>query len=262
MDIAGYLASVFIGIFLGLIGGGGSILTVPVLVYLFHTDTILSTTYSLFVVGITSLIGAFFYFKRRQVNLNTVVAFGLPSIAAVFLTRFFLIPVIPETLFQIGSFVLTKNVFFMILFGALMIAAAYSMIRRRAAVASEEKTGKPKNILLVLQGMFVGLVTGLVGAGGGFLIIPALVNFLKLPMKTAIGTSLAIISINSLTGFLFSLKASVIHWNFLLSISGLSVAGLFIGMMLSRRINGSKLKPVFGWFVLIMGVYILFREIT
>ena len=262
MDIAGYLASVFIGIFLGLIGGGGSILTVPVLVYLFHTDTILSTTYSLFVVGITSLIGAFFYFKRRQVNLNTVVAFGLPSIAAVFLTRFFLIPLIPETLFQIGSFVLTRNVFFMILFGALMIAAAYSMIRRGAAVASEEKTGKPKNIFLVLQGMFVGLVNGLVGAGGGFLIIPALVNFLKLPMKTAIGTSLAIISINSLTGFLFSLKVSVIHWNFLLSISGLSVAGLFIGMMLSRRINGSKLKPVFGWFVLIMGVYILFREIT
>lgn len=262
MDIAGYLASVFIGIFLGLIGGGGSILTVPVLVYLFQIDTLLSTTYSLFVVGITSLIGAFFYFKRGQVNLNTVAAFGLPSIAAVFLTRIFLIPVIPETLFRIGSFVLTKNVFFMILFGALMIAAAYSMIRKGAAEGSEEKTGKPKNILLVLQGMFVGLVTGLVGAGGGFLIIPALVNFLKLPMKTAIGTSLAIISINSLTGFLFSLKASVIHWNFLLSISGLSVAGLFIGMVLSRRINGSKLKPVFGWFVLIMGVYILFREIS
>jgi uncharacterized membrane protein YfcA len=255
MDIAGYLASVFIGIFLGLIGGGGSILTVPVLVYLFHTDTILSTTYSLFVVGITSLIGAFFYFKRGQVNLNTVVVFGLPSIAVVFLTRFFLLPVIPETLFQIGSFVLTKHVFFMSLFGALMIAAAYSMIRRRAAEAPEEKTGNPRNILLVLQGMFVGLVTGLVGAGGGFLIIPALVNFLKLPMKTAIGTSLAIISINSL-------KDSVIHWNFLLSISGLSVAGLFIGMMLSGRINGSKLKPAFGWFVLIMGIYILFREIS
>ena len=262
MDIAGYLASVFIGIFLGLIGGGGSILTVPVLVYLFHTDTILSTTYSLFVVGTTSLIGAFFYFKRRQVNLNTAVVFGLPSIAAVFLTRIFLIPVIPETLFQIGSFALTKSVFFMLLFGVLMVAAAYSMIRKKAVEESEEKTGKPKNALLILQGMFVGLVTGLVGAGGGFLIIPALVNFLKLPMKTAIGTSLAIISINSLTGFLFSLKNSAIHWNFLLLISGLALAGLFIGMMFSRKIDGSKLKPAFGLIVLIMGIYILFREMS
>lgn len=261
MDITGYLASVLIGVFLGLIGGGGSILTVPVLVYLFHIDTVLSTTYSLFIVGITGLTGAFFYFRRKQVSFVTVLAFGLPSIMTVFLTRTFLLPAIPDTLFQFHSLVIRKSAFFMVLFGILMIAAAFSMMRKRAAESVGIQGTRPKNGLLILQGIFVGVVTGLVGAGGGFLIIPALVNFLKLPMKTAIGTSLAIISINSLTGFLFSLKAFAIHWNFLLVISGLAIAGLFIGMLLSLRINGEKLKPAFGWFVLVMGVYILFREI-
>jgi uncharacterized membrane protein YfcA len=262
MDIAGYVASVFIGIFLGLIGGGGSILTVPVLVYLFGLDALLSTTYSLFVVGTTSLIGAFFYFRRKQVSFTTVIVFGLPSVVAVFLTRMFLLPAIPDILFEAGSFTVSKRIFFLALFGILMIAAAVSMIRKPALEPGSDHLQKLPKGLLIIQGTAVGLVTGLIGAGGGFLIIPALVNFLKLPMKTAIGTSLAIISINSLTGFLFSLHGSAIHWRFLLLVSMLAIAGLFIGMLLSRQINGAKLKSAFGWFVLVMGVYILFREIS
>ena len=144
MEIAGYFASIFIGILLGLIGGGGSILTVPVLVYLFSLDTVLSTTYSLFVVGVTSLVGSVFYFKRGQVNRNTVIAFGLPSIAIVFLTRWFIVPAIPEHLFQIGSFAVTKNVFFMLLFAFLMIAAAYSMIKKRKVQDNESGQNKPR----------------------------------------------------------------------------------------------------------------------
>lgn len=262
MEIAGYFASVFIGVSLGLIGGGGSILTVPVLVYLFSLDTVLSTTYSLFVVGVTSLVGSIFYFKRGQVDLRTVLAFGLPSIISVFFTRILVVPAIPEHLFKIGSFAVTKSVFFMLLFAALMIGAAYSMIKKRKVLSSDAVKGKPNYLLLVLQGVFVGFVTGIVGAGGGFLIIPALVNFLKLPMKTAIGTSLVIITINSLTGFLFSLHGTAIDWRFLGIISFFAIVGIFIGMALSKKINGAQLKPAFGWFVLAMGVYIIVKEVV
>lgn len=261
MDIAGYFASVFIGILLGLIGGGGSILTVPVLVYLFGLDAVLSTTYSLFVVGTTSLVGSIFYFKRGQVDRITVLAFGLPSIAMVFFTRRVIVPAIPEHLFQLGSFDITKSIFFMLLFALLMIAASYSMIKKRKTSSVQERQGKPNYIFLILQGFFVGIVTGIVGAGGGFLIIPALVNFLKLPMKTAVGTSLVIIAINSLTGFLFSLHGTEINWKFLGIITFFAITGIFIGMALSKKINGARLKPIFGWFVLAMGIFIVIREL-
>lgn len=261
MDIAGYFASVFIGILLGLIGGGGSILTVPVLVYLFGLDAVLSTTYSLFVVGTTSLVGSIFYFKRGQVDRITVLAFGLPSIAMVFFTRRVIVPAIPEHLFQLGSFDITKSIFFMLLFALLMIAASYSMIKKRKTSSVQERQGKPNYIFLILQGFFVGIVTGIVGAGGGFLIIPALVNFLKLPMKTAVGTSLVIIAINSLTGFLFSLHGTEIDWKFLGIITFFAITGIFIGMALSKKINGARLKPIFGWFVLAMGIFIVIREL-
>ncbi len=261
MDFAGYFASVFIGILLGLIGGGGSILTVPVLVYLFHLDTVLSTTYSLFVVGTTSLVGSVFYFRRGQVDYSTVLAFGLPSIAVVFFTRHFIVPAIPDHLFDIGNFIVTKSIFFMLLFAVLMIAAAYSMIKKRPDPASGAQRGKSNYLLLILQGIFVGFVTGIVGAGGGFLIIPALVNFLKLPMKTAVGTSLVIITINSLTGFLFSLHGTEIDWKFLAIIAFFAISGIFIGMAISKKINGNRLKPAFGWFVLVMGIYIVLKEV-
>ncbi len=261
MDIIGYFASVFIGILLGLIGGGGSILTVPVLVYLFGLDTILSTTYSLFVVGTTSLVGSVFYFKRGQVDRITVLAFGIPSIAMVFFTRRFIVPAIPEHLFQIKGFDITKSIFFMLLFALLMIAAAYSMIKKQETSSVPVRQGKPNYIFLILQGLFVGIVTGIVGAGGGFLIIPALVNFLKLPMKTAVGTSLVIIAINSLTGFLFSLHGTEIEWKFLGIITLFAITGIFIGMALSKKINGARLKPIFGWFVLAMGVFIVIKEL-
>lgn len=260
MDITGYFASIFIGLLLGLIGGGGSILTVPVLVYLFSVNPVLSTTYSLFVVGTTSLVGSVFYFRQKLVDGKTVLAFGLPSILMIFLTRTFVVPAIPEIIFSSGKFQLSKETLLMLLFALLMIAAAFSMIRKKNKVeASDSKHVRFSS--LILQGLFVGFVTGLVGAGGGFLIIPALVNFLKLPMKTAVGTSLVIITINSLIGFLFSLHTFEINWGFLLSVVGFAILGIFIGMALSKKINGAQLKPAFGWFVLAMGLYIVFQEV-
>ncbi|MBS1775871.1 MAG: sulfite exporter TauE/SafE family protein [Bacteroidetes bacterium] len=261
MDIAGYLASIFIGVALGLIGGGGSILTVPVLVYLFSVDAVLATAYSLFIVGNTSVVGSISYFKKGLVDIKTAVVFGIPSIAAVFLTRAFIVPAIPNEIFSVGNFSVTKSILLMLLFAVLMILASSRMIKKCTDCNEDEKQIQQINYpLSFLQGTFVGLVTGLIGAGGGFLIIPALVNLLKLPMKTAIGTSLLIISINSLTGFLFSLHHTIIDWKFLLVISSIAIIGILIGSFISTKIDGKKLKPAFGWFVLVMGIYIIIKE--
>src|SRR5690606_14112497 len=261
MDIAGYLASIFIGIALGLIGGGGSILTVPVLVYLFSKDVVLATAYSLFIVGITSIFGSFSYFKRGLVNIRTAVVFGIPSIAAVFFTRGYIVPAIPDIIFSLGNFTLTKSVLLMLLFAFLMIFASYGMIRKEPAISHETSRSQQFNYpLIFVEGIVVGVLTGLVGAGGGFLIIPALVMLSKLPMKEAVGTSLVIIAAKSLIGFLGESSETAIDWRFLLMVSVFAIIGIFIGSALSKKIDGKKLKPAFGWFVLVMGIYIIIKE--
>ncbi|MET6999894.1 sulfite exporter TauE/SafE family protein [Chitinophaga defluvii] len=262
MDIAGYSASVFIGISLGLIGGGGSILTVPVLVYLFNLDAVLATAYSLFIVGSTSIVGSFSYFKKGLVSIKTAIVFGIPSIAAIFLTREYILTAIPQDVFTVGSYTITKDILLMLLFAALMIAASYSMIKKDNGGTNDEALQKPSfdYLQILLQGIFIGVITGLIGAGGGFLIIPALVNLLKLPIKTAIGTSLLIISINSLMGFLFSLPHTSVQWGLLLVIASIAIIGILIGSYLSTKIKATKLKPAFGWFVLVMGIYIIIKE--
>jgi uncharacterized protein len=262
MDILGYIASVFIGISLGLIGGGGSILTVPVLVYLFGVDPLLATTYSLFIVGATSLAGAFTKYKQGLINFRTAFIFALPAVVTVFVTRRFLVPLIPQNIFTVDNFTFTKPLLLLILFAVLMIAASVSMIRGNGKEAVNEKENQVFNYpMIFLQGAFVGIVTGLVGAGGGFLIIPALVIFSKLPMKKAIGTSLFIISINSFIGFLSSLPHHLMDWKLLLIVTALAIAGIFTGNKLGHKIPGEKLKNGFGWFVLVMGIYIIVKEL-
>lgn len=260
MDIAGYIASVLIGISLGLTGGGGSILTVPVFVYLFNVDAASATVYSLFVVGITSTVGSVSYFKRGMVNTKTVVVFGIPSVTAVFLTRAYIAPAIPQSIFSIGNFTLSRNILLMLLFALLMVFASYSMIRKSKELPESSSQKLFSYPLLFAQGIFIGIITGLVGAGGGFLIIPALVNLLKMPMKTAVGTSLVIIAINSLAGFLFSVRHTVIQWSLLVSVTAIAIAGILIGSYVSTKIDDKKLKPGFGWFVLVMGICIILKE--
>jgi len=260
MEIIGYTAAILIGVSLGLIGGGGSILTVPVLVYLFGIDAFLATEYSLFVVGISSLVGSVSYFKKRLVNFKMALVFGIPSVISIFLTRQYILPLIPEEVFQIQNFIITRNILLLLIFAGLMILASYKMIKSNSSKESLESTGN-NAYLAAGQGSIVGVLTGLVGAGGGFLIIPALVNLLKIPMKMAIGTSLVIISINSLIGFFSSVNHMKIEWKFLISITGIAIAGIIIGSQLSGKIDGKKLKPAFGWFILIMGIYIITKEI-
>ena len=242
MAIVGYVASILIGISLGLIGGGGSILTVPVLVYLFGVEPVLASAYSLFIVGASSLVGAWPKFKQGFGNIKTAIIFGIPSIAAVYATRKFLVPAIPAELGTIAGVVVTKSLLMMMLFAVLMIAASFSMIRSKKANDSNEPAEQEFNFLLILlEGAFVGVLTGLVGAGGGFLIIPALVLLSKLPMKQAVGTSLLIIAAKSLIGFTGDLSNHInINWTLLLMVTALAIVGIFIGDRLSKKIDGNK----------------------
>jgi uncharacterized membrane protein YfcA len=264
MEILGYIASVLIGISLGMLGSGGSILTVPVLVYLMNINPLLATTSSLFIVGTTSLIGGLRAYSKGFVDFRAITEFGIPSIFSIFITRHYILPSLPDILFSIGNIRVSKEMFLMLVFAVLMLAAAFTMIY------SDNEMPPPKNIQrdrhkkilpLVLLGLAIGFVTGLLGAGGGFLIIPAFVLFLKLPMKKAVGTSLLIIAINSLFGFLFSLKQFEYNWTILILFSLLAIAGIFIGGQLADKISGTSLKKGFGLFVLVMGLYVIFKEL-
>lgn len=260
--IIGFAAAVLIGVSLGLIGGGGSILTVPVLVYILDVDPVLATAYSLFVVGATSLVGAGTYMKNGLVNYKTAAVFAIPSFIAVFLTRKYLVPALPDPLFTVGEAVISKNIGIMVFFALIMLAASYSMIRKKKCVDCDEEQEIKFNFpMIALEGSVVGLVTGIVGAGGGFLIIPALVILAKLPMKMAVGTSLLIIAAKSLIGFLGDVSTQTIDWQMLLIFTSLSIVGIFIGSALSKKINEKALKTGFGWFVLAMGIYIIAKEL-
>jgi hypothetical protein len=332
METLGFLSAIIIGFTLGLIGGGGSILTVPVLVYMFQIEPVMATAYSLFVVGISSSVGALNYMKKGLMNYKTAIVFAVPSFIAVFLTRKFLVPAIPDQLFALGKldittdllfililigvmlsvsllslnktfrgskahvrafllvtpaaimvfivrqfiiplipenlivlgdFTLTKSIGIMVFFALIMFFSAFSMIRgRKEAGEGTEPKGIIYNYpMIVIEGAIVGTITGLVGAGGGFLIIPALVLLAGLPMKMAIGTSLLIISVKSLLGFLGDIGNQEITWTFLLAFTGLAVIGIFAGTYTSKFIDGNKLKKGFGWFVLIMAIYIMINEL-
>lgn len=262
LEIIGYSVALVIGLALGLIGGGGSIITVPVLVYLMNLPPVIATGYSLFVVGSTSLIGAYINFKKGNIDVKSALIFAAPSLIAVLITRQFILPAMPDKILPLNSFIITKDIFLMVVFSILMIAVSISMIKQKSATLKNEGLHNTNFSQVFIQGSLVGFISGLIGAGGGFLIIPALVMFLKLPMKVAIGTSLLIIAINSLIGFAGDLFTDIhVDWNMLLLFTSISIVGVFIGTQLSHSIPGEKLKPAFGWFVLVMGISIMTKEL-
>ncbi|MDB9721132.1 sulfite exporter TauE/SafE family protein [Winogradskyella sp.] len=262
-ELFGYLGALIVGLVLGLIGGGGSILTVPILVYLIGLNPVVATAYSLFVVGVTSVIGAYKNFKKGLVDVKTAIIFAIPAFIAVYITRRFLVPIIPDSVFTLAGFEVTKNIFIMLFFAIIMLLASFSMIKAKKNTQIDNTTTKIKYNypLIAIEGILVGALTGLVGAGGGFLIIPALVLLVKLPMKKAVGTSLLIIAAKSLIGFLGDLSNLNIDWPFLLIFTSISIVGIIIGMSLSKFISGKKLKTGFGYFTLIMAIYIIYKEL-
>jgi len=258
MEVFGYLLAVLIGIFLGIFGGGGSLLAVPVFAYIFSLDEKLATAYSLFTVGISSIVGAIK--QLGNIEWKVTLIFGIPSIIAVWLTRFFIIPNLPEIIFDNETFIITRRMLIFGIFTFLLFISSFSMIYET------NKNVKPINIknfyvLIIIEGFIVGGLTGFVGAGGGFLIIPALVILIGLDIKKAIATSLIIIALKSTFGFfLGDVMVMNIDWNFLIYFTLLTTLGVIIGAYFGKSIDKLKLKKWFGIFIMVIAISILFKE--
>lgn len=259
-NILGYFGALFIGLIIGLLGGGGSILTVPLLVYLLAYNPVIATAYSLFVVGTSALIGAIQKYKNGNVDIKTGLAFSFPSFIAVYVSRRFLVPAIPNEIFTIQNFILTKDILIIVFFAIIMLIASISMIKKRKRDLKNLHYKQPY-YKTFLQGITIGVITGLIGAGGGFLYVPALVLWANLPMKKAVGTSLVIVSFNSLIGFTGDMQTLEIDWNFLWLFTSLTIAGVIIGGRLSNFIPNTVLKKGFGYLILLMSFYILLKEL-
>ena len=260
IEYLGYACAVVMGTILGLTGGGGSILTVPVLVYVVGLNPVTAAAYSLFIVGTTAAFGTVQNIKNGNVVIKTGLLFAFPSLIGVYLARMFLIPVIPDILLQFDTVTITKRVVLMTLFAIIMIFAALPMIRDRKEVSDAGKVTYHK-FWMPVQLFFAGVLVGLVGAGGGFLFIPLLLFVAKLSIKKAVATSLLIIAINSLIGFTGDLPNISMDWRFLLIFTLFSIIGVFTGIYLNKMVNEKRLKKGFGYFVLLMAAYILLREI-
>lgn len=258
MILLGYLLAVAMGLTLGLIGAGGSILTVPILVYLLGVKPVVATGYSLLVVGSAALTGAIRYQRNGLVNLKAAAMFAAPAMLTVLATRTFIVPAIPDPIAGIP-----KDIFIMMLFAGLMILAAGFMLRPVKVTPNRSHAmtfGRMAKLILGSAG--VGLLTGMVGAGGGFLIIPTLIALFGLSMKEAIGTSLAIIAINSLVGFKGDIAAGIpLDWPLLGTFLGLTLLGMWLGTTLGKRLEGEKLKKLFGVFTLLIGIAVLIEEL-
>jgi len=264
MEIIGFVCAMLVGISLGVLGSGGSILTVPIMVFLFNINPVAATGYSLFVVGITSAIGCATYIRKKLVDIRTALIFAVPSIISVFITRHFLMTSVPDIILKTDSYVLTKDLFIMILFAILMMIIAYNMIHTANYKEADQSEVKKINYLwLVSIGFVSGILTGALGVGGGFIIIPALVLFAKIPIKMSVGTSLLIIAFNSLSGFIQEVitKHENLDFKFLFIFSLISILGIFIGFRLTMNLYPSQMKRTFGWFVLVMGICVFIKEV-
>ena len=262
MIILGYAMAMAMGLTLGMIGAGGSILTMPILVYVFGVSPYLATTYSLFLVGTTAAVGTITYSLKSQIDFMKAMLFGIPSIAAVYLTRLHLMPSLPPELLSVNDYSLTLDIFIMILFAILMAVASVLMLRQSHPNKKNLIHSKVLWVVIILEGLTVGMLTGILGAGGGFLIIPALVILVGMDMRVAVGSSLLIIALKSFMGFLADLQAGIaVDYPFLLTFLLFTVLGLSLGFGLSKKVSADGLKKLFGWFTLFMGIFILIKEI-
>lgn len=255
-----YLSALLVGFVMGLLGGGGSILTIPIFVYLFGIAPIVATAYSLFVVGATATVGAIKNFRNKKINLRVGLLFGIPSFLGTYLTRRYILPNLPDQLFSIGNLYISKDLFIMILFAIMMMSASISMIRGRKKSSGDKPKAKASTVILL--GLIIGLITGFIGAGGGFIIVPALIFLAHLDIKIAIGTSLFIIMMKSFIGFLGDLQIATMDWEFLITFSLLAAIGILIGVRVAKKIKAANLKKIFGWFILVVGFYVIYKEIS
>ncbi len=248
MIIIALVLAALVGVSLGLLGGGGSILTVPILTYVLGMDTREAISASLFIVGITSIVAMVGHAGSGRVKWRSGLEFGLAGMAGSFAGA------------QLGR--LLSAAVLMVLFAVVMLTAATAMIRGRKDRSTEKEPTAPRSRLLQMMasGATVGVVTGLVGVGGGFLIVPALVLFTGLPMGAAVGTSLLVIAMNSAAGFASTMISVRLHWPIILVFTAIAIIGSFVGLVLAKRLQGRTLRKAFGVFVLAMGLLVLAQE--
>lgn len=247
--IVGALLAVLIGVSLGLLGGGGSILTVPILVYVIGVPAHEAIALSLLVVGTTSITALIPHARGGRVRWKTGIVFGLTSMVGAFGAG--------KLAHHIPSTVL------LVAFGAMMLVTAVAMMRGRAGAEPEDTSGEATLPVLKImaEGLVVGAVTGLVGAGGGFLVVPALMWLGKLPMRAAVGTSLLVIAMKSFAGFGGYLANVSVDWSLAALVTGAAVVGSFGGAALAGRMPQDLLRRAFAWFVVTMAVLVLFQEL-
>jgi uncharacterized membrane protein YfcA len=257
----GYVALMFVGVALGVTGTGGSMLAIPVLVYFFSLDAVMASAYSMFLVGFTSLAGSFLKKQKQLVDVRTGAFFGAPSVVAAFVARKWLVVALPDVVFQRSAFTLTKDTLLLVLLSLLMITSSLSIICK--GNADGERQGAPQKLLLVLAGLLVGLLAGLVGAGGGVLILPALLFFGRLPFKRAVGTTLVIIASNCLLGFCGDVLNHTLNWLFVLSLSAVALIGMYVGEVAEKYLFPSvSWHKAFGWILLLMALCMLVNELV
>lgn len=259
MEIIGLILTIFIGLLVGLFGGGGSILTVPVLVYLFAIPATLSTTYSLALVSITSLIAATPHVLQKKLSFKKILQLGIPSMLSLYTVRAYILPSIPAT-FTLLGFEVEKNLFMMLFFSVLMLTSGLFMIKQKKN--NPDCFDCPYNhFVLMIAGLIEGIITGIVGAGGGFIIVPVLMIFGKLSLKQAVANSLFIIGVKSFIGFLGSHDIVELDFYFLAKILVIALVGMYFGIRLNKKLDAKQLKPIFGYFVVVMGCIILIKEL-
>ncbi len=258
INLLGHLLAVCIGISLGLIGGGGSILAAPVLIYVMSVPSKSAFAMTLVIVGVASVIGAIPHWQQGNVNLKTIALFSPASMLGAYLGA------------KLASQPFVSPTLQLVTFGVMMLIASVAMIRKgnnqsKDAEKKEEfhhlHSLLPPWLAIALEGLVVGVITGFIGIGGGFLVIPALVLLGKTPMKEAVGTSLIILALKSVTGFVGYLSGNIpILWDLLVTFTVAASTGILIGAYLTRFVSAKQLEKGFGYFVLAVAIFVLIKR--
>lgn len=261
-EILGYFLILIVGITLGMMGSGGSILTVPTLVYTLGIAPSDATTYSLFLIGMTSIFASYTKFKNKEIDFGLVLRFGLPSMVSIFLTRSFILPLIPEFIEIPFLGEISTDTLLMMLFSVVMVAAGWNMMRKKSDNEVVDEMKKSNGSLgLILLAISIGFLSGILGAGGGFLIIPSLMIFAKVSLRKAIAASIVIVMLNSLIGFAGDYQQfSTLNYQILGFLLIFSVVGVFLGNYWGKKIQTQTLQRGFGYFVLALGFLLFFIE--
>jgi uncharacterized protein len=256
--IIGYILSFVMGSILGLIGAGGSILAVPILVYFLKIPPITATAYSLLTVGLTAFTGATRYYHKKQIDYIVALQFVIPSMCALYIARRFIVPFIPDPVFLDVS----KDLFIMLFFASIMICSGIMMLRGMNIVNIKVENNKYSLLKMIIISLIIGTVIGIIGAGGGFLIIPTLVMLAGLDMRVAVGSSLFIIAIQALFGFVGDIQSGLaINYNIMIIFILSAISGMLFGILISNKISTNNLRKLFGYFVIIIALVIIVTEI-